>query len=305
MVLPSGGKVGPEMRFCMEFNRSRWLTNSKIRLLVGLFLAGLFCIQCTTQTQATRQSEMATFISGKMLGKIDPNLIAKVEKLAKSDHIALLELCQENYRQNYRDYTCTFSKQERLSGQLGQEQEIQVKFLECPYSVAMQWIKNQPSLADRILYVEGKWNNQMLVRPSGFFAFVGPQFRPPDGPEAMQNTLRPVNQFGFWRSTKSLIEIYKQAKSSGHLKQEFGNYVQIDGRNTIVLIRYLPQQDGYPAWKTLVYIDMDYLVPIMIEGYDWNRKLSCRYVFKDIKFNVGLTSDDFLPKANNMIEPKL
>jgi outer membrane lipoprotein-sorting protein len=68
-------------------------------------------------------------------------------------------------------------------------------------------------------------------------------------------------------------------------------------------VRYLPPKHDYPAQKTLVYIDTNYLVPIMIEAYDWDQKLSCRYVYRNVKFNLGLMSEDFLPQANEMIDP--
>ena len=76
------------------------------------------------------------------------------------------------------------------------------------------------------------------------------------------------------------------------------------GRNTIVLERYLPACNGYPAWKTVTYIDREYLVPICIEGYDWDKQLSGRYVYQNLNFNTGLTDDDFRPEANGLTAPK-
>ncbi len=215
------------------------VTNRKIRIVVGLFLAGLFCIQCTT-SEAGKDQQFATAIAGKMVGKNSPAVLARMEKLAKTDHVALLQFCLDHYCASYHDYTCKFQKQERMNGILGKVQEIDAKFMQPPFSVSLHWVKNQPSMADRVLYVEGKWNNQMIVRPSGLLSFVGPQFRPPDGPEAMKATLRPVNLFGFQRGICSLIDVYKQACKSGDLKEEFGGYAQVDGRNTLVLVRYLP-----------------------------------------------------------------
>ncbi len=54
-------------------------------------------------------------------------------------------------------------KQERLNGALGKEQWVDVKFMEGPFSVAMKWVKNPP-VADRLLFVEDKYNGKMLVR---------------------------------------------------------------------------------------------------------------------------------------------
>jgi hypothetical protein len=193
-----------------------------------------------------------------------------------------------------------------MGGILGKEQEVNVKFMGEPFSVSMHWIKNQPGWADRVLYVQGKWNNQMIVRPAGLLTFIGPQFRPPDGPDAMKVTLKPVTAFGIERTLHSLIDGYALARKNGDLRQEFGGYAKVAGRNTLVLVRYLPSKPEYPGWKNLTYIDLEYLEPIMLETYGWDDQhlLTCRYVFRNVKFNVGLTKEDFLPQANEMVEPR-
>ncbi len=273
--------------------------------MVGLFLAGLFCVQCT-RSEAFRESRYITAISGKTIGQTAPEVVSEIEQLAKRDHIALLEHCLANYTERYRDFTCTLIKQERIHGTLRKEQEIRVKHMVSPFSVAMAWTKNSP-LGDRLVYVEGKRNNQMLVRPKSplLQMLVGPSvLRQPDGPDAMRNTLRPVNMFGFGRGLKSLIDVYRQAKAEGDLKTLFGEYADVAGRRCIVLIRYLPPKNDYPAYKTLTYIDIDHLVPICIEGYDWDEQLQCRYIYKDVKFNIPLSEDDFAPQANDIAPPK-
>ena len=291
----------------MYVKRLLRVTNGRVRLLVGLFIAALLCIQCTQRMEATRALPAATAISPGQLPH--DQRLTRIENLARTDHAALLEECLKNCQANYRDYTCTFYKQERISGKLGKEQEIQVKHMDEPFSVAMAWTANIP-IADRALYVEGRWNNQMMVRPARWpLSLAGPQLRYPDDAEAMKNTLRPISKFGFERSLQSLIEVYKLAADAGDLKQSLGyadesgkavEYVQIDGRNAIVLARYLPAKDGYPAARTLIYVDLEYLVPVCVEATDWDGKMLSRYLFKSIKFNTGLREDDFLPEANGM-----
>ena len=66
---------------------------------------------------------------------------------------------------------------------------------QCSFSVAMAWTQNAP-LGDRVLYVEGKYDNKMMVRPKAPFLQAitgGSVLRKPDGPEAMRNTL--LNQY--------------------------------------------------------------------------------------------------------------
>lgn len=276
-------------------------TNRRIRLVVGLFLAALSLVQCT-RTEAFRESKDIVAISGVDFGETAPDVATKVEKLAKTDHISLLEYCLDNYNRNYSDFTCVFTKQERLNGATGLEQEIAVKHMTSPFSVAMAWKQNAPR-GDRVLYVEGKYDNKMMVRPTAPFLQLlsgGSVLRQPDGPEAMRQTLRPVSMFGFGRGLQSLINVYRQAKANGDLKTSFGGHAEVAGQKCVVLIRHLPAKEDYPAYKTLVYIDVDHLVPVCIEAYDWDEELQCRYLYKDVKFNVGLTDDDFTPEANEI-----
>ncbi len=272
-------------------------SNRRVRYAVGFLLVGLFCIQCISVTDTSS----SVVIAKSQVA--DPKVAAqKIVDLAKTDHIALLKYCLDHYNRTYRDYTCTLIKQERISGVLGAEQEVQAKYKESPFSVAMQWTRNAP-LGDRLLYVEGKYDNNMMVRPANKFLRMlvdGAVLRKPDGPDAMRNTLRPVNLFGFRKGMEDLIRVYCEARDAGHLKEAFGGFAEVAGRKTVVLERYLPASDSYPAWKTLLYIDPELLVPVCIEGYGWDKQLTSRYVFENVRFNTGLTDDDFLPEANDM-----
>ena len=282
-----------------------WLrpTNRRVRLVVGLLLAGLFSVQCT-RTSAWRESDVVTPVGSTVVGANSPDTVRRVDRLARTDHAALLSYCLDKARGRYRDYTCTFIKQERIGGQLKAAQHIEVDFLSEPFSVAMQWTKNAP-LADRLLYVEGKYNGQMLLRPAGLLGnFVGTVTRDPTGEDVKRKTLRPVTMFGFVNGMESLLEVYREAAAAGDLREEFGGYARVDGRDTVKLVRYLPPKGDYPAHKTEVYIDLEYLVPICIESRNWDDEVSSRYLYKDVQFNVGLTTDDFLPDAVGMKPPK-
>jgi len=274
-------------------------SNTRTRLAVGLLLAALFCIQCT-RSDAFRSRKLFAAISNRSEGRITPAQLKHLEKLARTDHIALLKLALAHYDRNYHDYTCTFIKQERISGRLKDEQWIDVKFMDKPFSVAMKWVKNAP-IGDRILYVGGKYNGQMLVRPKGFlFKLVGTQMRRPDGPDAMSNTLRPVTMFGFRKCLESLLDVYEAAESRGDADCSFLGYRKIGGRHAMVLQRVLPPRGDYPAKTTTWYLDTETLVPLGLEGTDWDDRLLCSYMYKDIRFNVGLAADDFDPAANGM-----
>lgn len=281
-------------------------TNRKIRLLVGLMLIALFCIQCVHPEDSPSISNIAVAIENP---DSPTQVLDKARALAASSHVALLEFCLKNYREKIHDYSCTFIKQEKIGGVVGKEQEIQVLFKESPFSVLMTWVRNAPQ-GDRVLFVEGKYNGKMLVRPaSAFLRKLAPTVsRAVDGDDVLRTTLKPVNCFGIERAAKSLIEVYEQARAAGDLREEVGQDADVLGRKCLVLVRYLPDKSDYPAYKTLVYIDQEYFLPIMIEGFGWNNSPTdtdfvCRYLYKDLKFNRGLTDQDFLPERNDLVVP--
>jgi hypothetical protein len=264
-----------------------------------MFLAALFCIQCTRSNPFRAQTLVAA-ISNRTQGRITPKQLGHLERLAREDHVALLKLALDHYDNNYRDYTCTFIKQERISGRLKSEQWIDVKFMDRPFSVVMKWVKNAP-IGDRVLYVDGKYDGQMLVRPRGFLAkLVGTQMRQPDGPAAMSNTLRPVTMFGFRQALENLLKVYEAAERRGESHCRFVGYREVAGRHAMVLERVLPPRKDYPAKTTTWYLDTQRLVPLGLKGTDWDDRLLCSYLYKDVKFNVGLAAADFDPDANGM-----
>ena len=41
-----------------------------------------------------------------------------------------------------------------------------------------------------------------------------------------------------------------------------------------------------------------------MEGYNWDDQLVCLYLYRDVKFNVGLKAEDFTPESNGIKPPK-
>ncbi len=274
------------------------VTNLKLRWLVGAGLLLLVCIQCAKPSHATVQDDgLVKSIKGQEVGKLSDTQADRLECLAKNDAACLLEQCLRQTRADVQDFTCTFIKQERIDGVLKEPQEIETKFMAHPFSVAMHWTKNAP-ISDRLLYVDGQNDNNLLLKPRGMLACLGTVKRRPDCPQVMANTLHPVTIFGFANTLDSLIKVYHLAAERGELQAEFLGYRDIAGRTTLAICRQLPARCDYPAARTITYIDPRLMIPIAVEAWDWDGQLSARYIYKDVKVNVGLTADDFTAKAN-------
>ena len=228
----------------------------------------------------------------------DPKIIVepkRIEDLAKTDHVTLLNWSLETYQKRVHDYTGTFLKQERINGKLKKTEQIAIMFKEKPFSIFMQWEKNAGS-GDKMLYVEGSNDNQMLVHPTGLWAWIKSVQRDPQGKDAKKAALRTCDQFGFYRSMKSLVELYETAQKRGDLKTRSLGETKVDGRPCIALERILPK-DKYPYPRTVVEIDVEYLLPVKVSMYDGQNQLIGNYIFLNLKFNTGLTNDRFTPKA--------
>ncbi len=302
-----------------RFRKTIRPSNRRVRILVGLLLVGFLIVQ-VSQSVATDSSATATLqtVDGETILASDSARFETICRLAETDHLALLNRCRaELQNAGPSGYTTTFVKQERIRGKLTGEQSIEVKFLAQPFSVAMAWTKNAP-VGDRLVYVEGKCpdstgRSQMVVRPKSPFLrqlVNGSVRRLPDGPDAMKNTLRPCTMFGFRNSLDSLIEVYETARAAGDCSEQWGyrdettgrrvKFVDIDGRTCVVLVRYLPQKDEYPAKKTVICIDLGRLLPMRVIGYDWDDQLLCNYEYHDVNFDVALGPEDFTPQANGI-----
>jgi len=218
--------------------------------------------------------------------------------LAQSDPQAFLESAVKNYHSDIHDYTCTFIKQEFVRGQLTPEQEINVKFREGPFAVFMQWVRN-PGMVDKVLYVKGHNENQAMVKPAGFLGwFVRSHVnRPVDGPDATKVSRRRLDQFGFENAMKMILAVNKRALKNGELKFSYTGTGEIDGRQTYIFERFLPEKPCYPDQHLVVHIDQDWLVPLGTFCYDARGRLLGKYVYQDVKLNVGLAFKEFTANA--------
>jgi hypothetical protein len=218
----------------------------------------------------------------------------KLIELAKYDHIAVLKLAIEKYEGSIDDYTGVFCKQERLKGKLGKEQTIAFKFKEKPYSIYMEWKKNCGS-ADKLLYVRSQNDGKMIVHPTGLLSWLGSVSCDPGGKDARKSSVYTCDEFGFYNSMKRGLKDYELANKSGDLEIKYIGLTEVHGRKCIALERVLPKKKGYNTARLVIKLDIEYLLPVALERYDWDGNLIFQGSFRDLEFNTGLKIEDFQP----------
>jgi hypothetical protein len=286
--------------------------NTRVRVLVGCVLVALFC------WQFGREPDSSPARAGRTRSVIPPALASPTpfstptisnDELAATDPLGFLRSALQRYQKSISDYTCTFTKQERIRGKLGPEQQIQVRFREMPFSVLMEWTHN-PDQARRVLYVQGQWQNDdgedlAKVEPQGAIArlLVRSVALPISGPAAKAQSRRTIDQFGFGNALKLIIDYASLAIASGKGSLVYEGIGQIDGRTTWIFKRTLPYAaDGgpWPDRVLIVHIDREWLLPLACYTFadDAQRTVLARYEFSGVHLNTGLTSADFDAQAN-------
>lgn len=270
------------------------------RLVVGLLI--VFFLYCGVAGRSRKDSSPASHLIQTALASefsSGEDYTDRLVEYAKTDHIALLQYAREHYRKRVQDYSATLVKQERINNTLKPVETVDIIFKERPFSVVMSWQKN-PGKVDKLLYAEGRYDNKMIVHPTGLLSWLKSARRNPRSKEVRQSSLRTCDQFGFYRSMNSLLQIYTLAQEQGDLRIGYVGKTMVDKRPCIAMERLLPAKKKYPYARLVMEFDVEYLVPTAITSYDWQGRLVGRYVYKNLRFNIGLTQDMFTTEANGL-----
>ncbi|HUU82681.1 MAG TPA: DUF1571 domain-containing protein [Phycisphaerae bacterium] len=291
-------------------NLAEKISNRSRLAAVGLLITLALCVQCHREHTAGRTDLLQgpvrverVYAAGAFTEVTDAQ-----EELAKSDPLAFLDRCREHYRRNYRDYRCTFIKQERIGSRITPEQVTNVKFRDDPYSVNMHWLRNADQ-AEQVTYIAGRWpdesgQDQAWCKPAGAIAklFISKILQPVHGKRAEKASRRTIDQFGFASTLELIIKYSERSDDDGALDLRYIGRGSIDDRPTYVFERRLPytgQEQPYPDALLVFHIDTEWLLPTACFSYAdvAGEDLLGKYVLTDVTFNVGFTDTDFGPET--------
>lgn len=278
------------------------------RMGMGLMLCAALAVQCRQSSSAAKlHTGPAQAVAVEHAPVAAPVAVGETEteRLARNDPLAFLKKCLADYDRGVTDYHVTFTKQERLRGELVPEQVTEVRFRESPFSVDMTWTQN-PSRAARVLYVQGarldKSGREMaLVKPAGILGGIGIKVQSNiRGRDAEIESRRFIDQFGFRNTLDLIIRYCERARAAGELSLAFAGEGAVDGRPTFIFERRLPytgNDEVYPDRLLIAHIDKEWLVPTACFSYsdDHGQDLLGKYLLTDARFNVGYSAADFDP----------
>lgn len=288
----------------------RQFTQRRIQVFIGVILLGGLIFEC--QRVLSRPDETATVaVQGPTTPSpgaafasptVAPVATLTLEEQAARDPMRFLESALDRYDRSVRDYTCTFTKQELVAGEMSAEQVMNAMFREKPFSVRLEWTKNADKCS-RVLYVADKWIKdgvQMAVVEPGAIArlFVPYVMRAIHGPDAAKSSRRTIDQFGLRNSLMLTLKYCKLAKEKGVLDLKYVGNGKVNERETLVFERRLPYESENGQWPDrvlVVHLDKDLMFPTLCQAYadDAKKKLLGKYMMTDIKINVNLADSVF------------
>lgn len=210
--------------------------------------------------------------------------------------------------ENVDSYSTLFSKQERIQGDLGDVQNIEMKVMHSPnFSIYMKW-KNGDT-GRQLLFNDSYDDQKMVVKLGGLKGRLLPSIKlEPSSPEAMAQARYPVTEAGVHGMLKQLVH-YRQLD----LKSEEGSRcVRLE--NTVFDERdcycFLYEYDApkYNATyrKSLLLLDARYHIPLRVINHTWTeaaegitaaeldaQTLIEDYSFTRVDFGTQLVGEDF------------
>ncbi len=221
-----------------------------------------------------------------------------VRGISIAQAIAAIEECQAKY-QAIRDYTCTFSKRERIKGKLTSLHVLEMKVRTQPSSIYIRFRK--PASGREAIYIAGQNDGKVLAHDVGLNKLLAGTLRlEPTGSRAMEENRHPITEAGIGPMLHTL-----ETRWSSELDPSESVVVIRDGQKVggrcckMVETTHPCRQPDFMFYRVRLFIDHQMGLPIHFEAYDWpsspqaQAQLMEEYTYEDLKLNVGLGDRDF------------
>ncbi|MGH7897495.1 MAG: DUF1571 domain-containing protein [Candidatus Binatia bacterium] len=194
------------------------------------------------------------------------------------------------------DYTCIFSTQEFVDGEMQPVETLSLKQRKTPRCAYMKWLKGRHKDREAI-HCEARYDAKLKVREgSGIARLLGTLSLDPHGSLAMKGNRHAVTEIGVFHP----VEMVAKDLALAERHPEHGARVEgvekrvIEGEPSLCWTSIRPaEQSGYYAPRSHVCAHETLGLPTLIESWDASGQLLERYTWSDFETNVGLSDADF------------
>ena len=241
------------------------------------------------------------------------NLVAG-ELSAGSPMISLIREAERRHKSlndQVADYTCMLVKRERVDGRLLDHEYAELKLrhrqvrdgrIVVPFSVYLKFFAPAVVQGREVIFVEGRNNGELIARRGGQrFAYMTASIDPL-GALAMERNRYPITQVGIGSLIEETLVVAEEELQTPAEELQFRQIdgVRMNGRSCRALQFTHPiRRDRYRYHVARVFVDEELDLPVRYAAYDWpdedggRPRLLEEYTYLNLKFNVGLTDEDF------------
>ena len=216
----------------------------------------------------------------------------------------------QRMQQEIFDYTGLLVRREQVNGVLQEPSYMQMKIRcprqttqgQVPFSIYMKFLKPKAAAGRECIWVDGLNDSKIIAHESGGLLGLKRFYLDPTGFLAMRESRYPIFDAGIENLIVKLIEKAERDKALGPCQVDYRDNGEINGRKCDIIELCHPQKcPTKEFYKAQVFIDQETGMPIRYACYDWPDqqgaapKLIEEYIYLNLKFNVGLTPNDFNP----------
>jgi len=206
-------------------------------------------------------------------------------------------------RQTYAQvstYTCTLISQERVRGKLLPENVISMSFRGQPFSVYMRWLGPKEFAGQEVAYVHGRNNGMMRVHAKGVLGALGFVSIAPNDPRVMEHSRHTIVEAGIGNLIERLARSWEFERAQNKTRVQMAEYDYNQRRCTRVETILTERTPQAYAYRTVVYFDKQWRLPVRVECYDFPRQggppegelLEC-FSYANLQFNMNLDDRTF------------
>lgn len=199
-----------------------------------------------------------------------------------------------------RDYTGTFTRQERRAGVLGAEEVGEIKARVSPFGVYVRFARPDTAAGVEVSYSAAKKDGKVRYRPAGVAGRRGFLVLEPDAPKFLADHRHPATAWGIGAVIDQISASTAREKRLNNPVEVFTADYQFASRNVTKyeIATRRPHAARYAA-RMVVYVDKETKLPVRFEAYDDPKPgatagdLLEAYSFSDLKFNTGVGESVF------------
>lgn len=216
-----------------------------------------------------------------------------------------------NIEENVQDYEAVVIKQALVRGKLTDLEHMKIKIrhareledgTKIPFSVYTRFLSPNSVVGQEAIYVDGWFDGKLIAHMKPGLLNLAKIPLDPNGPIAMKDTIYPITMLGIKNLIKEMLVKGTRDLEHGECEVTFNRDVLIDGRKCMLLqITHPVKRDHFEFHIAKIYVDLEYQIPVAYEGFLWPEEeggepqLLEKYIYTELKINVGLEDSDFDP----------